>query len=98
MALAKCQVSGNSTSFHMILLRIMKFDLFRTSEWKKIVLPLGLVHNAPNPTLVVILLYANLVMMETRLLPFLNLNRWVLTWRIIESKMSTSLNLTVKLG
>ena len=69
--LAKCQVARNSTSFHMILLGIMKFDLFSTSEWKRIVSPLGPAHSAPNPTLVIILLQANLVVIETGLFPSL---------------------------
>ena len=53
-ALAKCQFSGNSTSFHLIFMRTMKLNLFITSEWKSVVSPLGLVHSVPDPTLVVI--------------------------------------------
>ena len=52
--LAKCQFSGNSTSFHLIFMGTMKLNLFITSEWKSVVSPLGLVHSAPDPTPVVI--------------------------------------------
>ena len=47
---------GKSTSFHMIFLGMMKLDLLIKFDWKRLVSPLGLVHKALNPTLVVILL------------------------------------------
>ena len=55
-ALAKCQFSGNSTSLHLIFLGIMKFVLSSILEWKRVVSPLGLVHRALDPMLVVMLL------------------------------------------
>ena len=58
----------------MILLGMMKLDLCNVSKWKSIVSPLGLVHNVLDPTLVVLILEANLVMMESGSFPSLNLN------------------------
>ena len=97
ITLVKCQVSGNSTSFHLIFLGIMKFDLFSTFECKNSFTLRTSAQcsrsNACGHTLIskscddgnMIVSFLKLESMG----PNMEDNR--------KSKMSTSLNLTVKL-